>query len=268
MSVQTLYTAATGMQAMETKLDVIANNLANVNTTAFKKGRANFEDLLYRHTIPPGANPGGSGLAATGTSVGLGTRVSSIQTNFKQGAYENTGNALDVAIEGVGFFQVQDPSTGNNLYTRAGNLSVNANGQLVLGSANSGRQLQPAITIPQGATDLSIQRDGNVLYRLQGQNNSSSAGQLQLASFLNPEGLLKLGENLFQETQASGTSTLDIPGNNGLGVLTQGALEASNVEPVQELIDLITTQRSFELNSQAVQAGDQLLQLVSNLRRF
>lgn len=268
MSVQTLYTAATGMQAMETKLDVIANNLANVNTTGFKKGRANFEDLFYRHETMPGATDSGGGQTATGSSIGLGTRVSSIQTNFQQGAFELTGNNLDVAIEGPGFFQVQDPVTQDVVYTRTGNFSINANGQLVLGSASTGRVLQPPITIPPDATNISIQADGSVLVRQPGSTAASNQGQLQIASFVNPEGLLKLGENLFQPTDASGTENLQNPGTSGLGQLKQGALEASNVEPVQELIDLITTQRSFELNSQAVQAGDQVLQLISNLRRF
>lgn len=268
MSVQTLYTAATGMQAMETKLDVIANNLANVNTTGFKKGRANFEDLFYRHETLPGNNPANGGQAATGKSIGLGTRVSSIQTNFQQGAFEQTGNSYDVAIQGPGFFQVQDASSGSFLYTRSGNFSINANGELVLGSATAGRVLQPQITIPPNVLNVSIQADGNVLVQLPGQDQATSVGQLQLSSFLNSEGLLKLGENLYQATAASGNATTANPGTTGLGVLQQGALEASNVEPVQELIDLITTQRSFELNSQAVQAGDQVLQQITNLRRF
>ncbi len=268
MSVQTLYTAATGMQALETKLDVIANNLANVNTTGFKKGRANFEDLFYVNETMPGNDPGNGGQAATGISIGLGTRVSSIQTNFQQGAFEQTGNRYDVAIQGPGFFQVQDGASGANLYTRSGNFSVNSTGQLVLGSATAGRVVQPQITIPENVLDVAIQADGTVLVRLPGQDQSQQVGQLQLGTFLNPEGLLKLGENLYQETNASGAVQLANPGATGLGVLQQGALEASNVEPVQELIDLITTQRSFELNSQAVQAGDQVLQLISNLRRF
>jgi len=154
MSVQTLYTAATGMNALETKLDVIANNLANVNTTGFKKGRANFEDLFYRHQTQPGAEDDAGGKTATGTSVGLGTRVSSVQTDFLQGAFQQTGNQHDVAIEGVGFFQVADP-TGENVYTRTGNFSVNANGALVLGSASTGRIVQPQITIPPDATNVS-----------------------------------------------------------------------------------------------------------------
>lgn len=269
MSVQTLYTAATGMEAMETKLDVIAHNLANVNTTAFKRGRANFEDLLYRHEVLPGSQDAAGNLTATGTSIGIGTKVSSIQTDFRQGAFQQTGNTLDVAIEGPGFFQVQDTS-GETIYTRSGNFSVNDQGALVLGSASTGRLLEPNINIPPDATDIAISRDGQVMARLPNQAELSVLGQMQLASFINPEGLLKLGENLYQETGASGAATVGNPGDTGagLGFLQGGALEASNVEPVQELIDLITTQRSFELNSQAVQAGDQILQLISNLRRF
>lgn len=267
MSVQTLYTAATGMQALETKLDVIANNLANVNTTAFKKGRANFEDLFYRQEVAPGTQQNGQ-LTATGTGIGLGVRISSVQTDHQQGAFQQTGNALDVAIEGPGFFQVTDPVTSETLYTRSGNFSINANGDLVLGSALSGRPLSPAINIPQDATNVNIQPDGQVYYQSPGQTQASQAGTIQTVNFINPQGLLKLGENLFRVSDASGNPNQGNPGTNGLGQLVQNALEASNVEPVQELIDLITTQRSFELNSQAVQAGDQVLQQIANLRRF
>ena len=267
MSVQTLYTAATGMESLQTKLDVIANNLANVNTTGFKKGRANFEDLFYRHEKLPGAEDAGGQLTATGISVGLGSRVSSIQTNFVQGAFQQTGNSLDLAIEGRGFFQVTDP-TGETLYTRAGNFSINADGALVIGSASTGRILDPAISIPPDATGISISAEGIVSVQQPGSANLQQVGQMSLATFVNPEGLLKLGENLYAETAASGTATIANPGSPGVGVVRQNTLEASNVEPVQELIDLITTQRAFELNSQAVQAGDQILQLISNLRRF
>jgi flagellar basal-body rod protein FlgG len=267
MSVQTLYTAATGMESLQTKLDVIANNLANVNTVGFKKGRANFEDLFYRHEQLPGAEDAGGQLTPTGISVGLGSRVSSIQTNFVQGAFQQTGNSLDIAIEGRGFFQAIDPS-GETVYTRAGNFSINANGQLVIGSANTGRVIEPAISIPPDATGISISSEGIVSVQQPGTATLQQVGQMQLAQFINPEGLLKLGENLYAETSSSGTATVGNPGDPGLGVIRQNTLEASNVEPVQELIDLITTQRAFELNSQAVQAGDQILQLISNLRRF
>lgn len=267
MSVQTLYSAATGMAAMETKLDVIANNLANIETTAFKRGRVNFEDLFYRHEKMPGAEDSAGQFTPTGISIGLGSKVSSIQTEFRQGAFQQTGRELDVAIEGPGFFQVIDPS-GDTVYTRAGNFSVNADGSLVLGSAATGRLLEPSIDIPPDATAISISPQGVVSVRQPGNTTLTNVGNLELVSFINPEGLLKLGENLYAETDASGSPTTGVPGENGLGVLRQAFLEASNVEPVRELIDLITTQRGFELNSQAVQAGDQIMQLVANLRRL
>jgi flagellar basal-body rod protein FlgG len=268
MSVQTLYTAATGMEAMETKLDVIANNLANINTTGFKKGRANFEDLFYYNEVLPGAEDQSGGLTATGTAIGLGTSVSSIQTDFRQGAFLETGNPLDVAIVGEGFFQVQD-TDGTTVYTRAGNFSINANGQLVVGSASVGRLVQGGdITFPEGARDFSISSEGKVQYMIDGSTDPQDAGQIELANFINKEGLEKLGENLFRETYSSGSPQTSNPGLDGVGFVKSGFLEASNVNPVTELIDLITTQRSFELNSQAVQAGDQILQLVANLRRY
>jgi flagellar basal-body rod protein FlgG len=189
-----------------------------------------------------------------------------VQTDFRQGAFQLTGRNLDLAIEGQGFFQLNDPS-GETVYTRAGNLSINANGQLVAGSANTGRVVEPQITIPQDATDIAISAEGIVSFRQQGSQDLQQAGQLNLAVFQNPEGLMKLGENLYSQTPASNSAIVAVPGQNGIGFIRQGALEASNVEPVQELIDLITTQRSFELNSQTVQAGDQILQLISNLRR-
>ena len=265
MSVQTLYTAATGMEALETKLDVIANNMANINTTGFKKDRANFEDLFYRQQRLPGALDADGNLSSTGIEVGLGTRVSSTQSNYVQGALQATDNPLDLAIEGDGFFQV---STGTDtFYSRAGNFGINANGDLVLGSANRGWVLDPGINIPQEATDVVVSADGQVQFRVTGQDTLQTAGQISLATFINPDGLLKVGDNLYQATDASGTANIDNPGNPGIGVLAQGALEASNVEPVQELIDLITTQRAFELNSQVVQAGDQIMQIAANLRR-
>jgi flagellar basal-body rod protein FlgG len=266
MTVQTLYTAATGMEALETKLDVIANNMANINTTGFKKDRANFEDVFYRQYRLPGAQDSDGNKTATGIEVGLGTRVSSTQSNFKQGAFETTNNPLDFAIEGDGFFQVQNPN-GGFYYSRAGNFNLNSDGQLVLGSANNGYRIEPNITVPPEATGIVVSSDGLIQYSQQNTTTLTQLGQLQLAKFVNPDGLLKLGDNLFQETDASGTPTVDNPGQNGFGNIRQGFLEASNVEPVNELIDLITTQRSFELNSQVVQAGDQVMQIVANLRR-
>lgn len=268
MSVQTLYTAATGMDAMETKLDVIANNLANVNTTGFKRDRANFEDLLYRNDVYPGVQDSNQNPTPTGTQVGLGVRVMSTQTDHRQGTLEQTGRELDIGIEGRGFLPVYDPHSQTTVYTRAGNLDINANGQLVLGSAITGRLIEPNINIPQNATEIQISDTGIVSARIPGTVELQQQGQIQLAQFINPDGLLKIGENLYQQSDSSGTPQLDNPGNNGNGILRQGNLEVSNVEPVRELIDLITTQRAFELNSQAVQAGDQMMQTIANLRRF
>jgi len=268
MSVQALYSAATGMISMETKLDVIANNLANVETTAFKRDRANFEDLFYRHEKMPGAEDSTGQYTPTGIAIGLGSRVSSVQTDFRQGAFQQTGEQLDVAIEGPGFFQILDPATGEILFTRAGNFSLNANGQVVMGSASTGRLLEPPIVIPEDATAIVISAEGQVQVGEPGNNGIATVGEIELVNFVNPEGLLKLGENLYAETDASGTPTAGTPGQDGLGVLRQNYLERSNVEPVHELIDLITTQRAFELNSQAIQAGDQIMQLVANLKRL
>jgi flagellar basal-body rod protein FlgG len=267
MTVQTLYTAATGMEALETKLDVIANNMANINTTAFKKDRANFEDVFYRQYRLPGAEDGDGNRTSTGIEVGLGSRVSSTQSNHEQGAFETTNRPLDFAIEGDGFFQVQNPN-GGYFYSRAGNFGINPNGQIVLGSANNGYILEPNITIPPETTDIVVSSDGQVQIATQDSTNLQTIGQIQLAKFVNPDGLIKLGDNLYQRTDASGDEQIDNPGQQGFGNIRQGFLEASNVEPVTELIDLITTQRAFELNSQVVQAGDQIMQIVANLRRL
>ncbi len=266
MSIQTLYSAATGMSAMETKLDTIANNLANMETTAFKRGRANFEDLFYRHEKMPGAEDSAGQLTATGISIGLGTRVSSVQTDFRQGAFKQTNGSLDVAIEGRGFLKVMDP-TGQILYTRSGNFSLNSNGQIVLGSADTGRLIEPPIVIPNDAEAIVISPEGKVSVRQPNNPVLSQVGTIEMVTFINPEGLLKKGENLYVESNASGTALTGVAGQTGFGLIRQNALEASNVEPVNELIDLITTQRAFELNSQVVQAGDQIMQLVANLRR-
>lgn len=267
MSVQTMYTAATGMDAMQTKLDVIANNLANINTTAFKKDRANFEDLLYQNDVLPGHLDGGSNPTPVGTQIGLGTRVQSTQKNFGQGAFQQTNRQLDILIEGRGFLQVTDPVNNGTLFTRSGNLDMNADGNLVIGSAQTGRLLDPPINIPQDAQAIEIGPTGTVMVKQAGVDELQQVGQIQLVQFINPDGLQKIGENLYAQTDASSNALPGDPGSDGLGQLRQGALEGSNVEPVGELIDLITTQRGFELNSQAVQAGDQMMQLITNLRR-
>ncbi len=266
MSIQALYTAATGMDSLQSKLDVISNNLANANTTAFKQDRANFEDLLYRHEILPGQQDSNGQLTPTGIEYGYGSRVQSTQTDYTQGSMQQTNGQLDVAIQGIGFFQVLDPSSNSTVYTRAGNFSLNSQGKIVVGSATVGRLLQPEITIPPDAQQISISPQGIVSYKQPSSNQLTQAGTVQLATFINPQGLIKLGDNMYGSTESSGTATVNTPGQVGMGTLQQSFLEGSNVQPVQQLIDLITTQRSFELNSQAVQAGDQIMQLVNNLR--
>ncbi len=192
--------------------------------------------------------------------------MQSTQSNFTQGSLQQTGNALDVAIQGSGFFQVRDPS-GTIYYTRAGNFSQNANGAVVIGSANIGRLLEPSVTIPNDATNIGISAAGQVTWRTPGSQNLQQGPTIQLANFINPQGLLKLGENLYQETDASGAAQQANPGQNGMGTLQQGSLEQSNVDPVGSLIDLITTQRAFEMNSQTIKAGDEAMQTITGLFR-
>ncbi len=254
------------MDALTFKLDVIANNLANASTTAFKSSRTNFEDLFYQQYKLPGMLDTQGQLTTMGQAVGIGVRVQSTELNTTQGNLQDTGGQLDLAITGNGFFQINDGQ--QFLYTRAGNFSINANGQIVIGSQDRGRPIDPAILIPQDATQVSISSVGIVNVLQPGQTTLNQIGQIQLAFFINPQGLIQYGENMYQASSASGIAQLSIPGQNGLGTLRQNFLEASNVEPVQELVDLITTQRNYELDSQSLQVADQTLQLLSNLRRF
>lgn len=264
MSLRALHSAATGMESHQFALDNIANNLANASTTSFKRSRANFEDLYYEHQKLPGTQTT-AGQTAVGTAVGLGTRISSTTTDFRNGSALQTEAPLDLMIVGEGFFEVDDG--GRPAYTRVGNFTKNAEGVLVLSSADSGRVLQPAISLPDNAINVSISGDGKVVYD-DGQGNFTLAGQLKLVRFTNNNGLLQKGESLYTPTLASGQPVEGQPGSDSFGQVRQGYLEASNVEPVRELVDLIKTQRNFELNSQIIQAADQMLQLVSNLRRF
>lgn len=263
MALRAMHSAATGMQAHQFKLDTIANNLANASTTSFKNSRANFEDLFYQHKQLPGAQVA-DGETAVGISVGLGTRISSTSLDFSQGPLVDSNDDLHVAIQGDGFFEVSNQ--GVPAYTRAGNFTRNANGDLVLGTASNSVLLQPAINIPQEATSISISGDGGVSYLADGE--TVPVGRLQLVRFANNNGLLQLGNNLYQETPASGPAQNGQPSELGFGSISHHKLEGSNVEPVTELVDLIKTQRNFELNSQTIQAADQMLQLISNLRRF
>ncbi len=256
------------MEAFQSNLDNIANNLANAGTTAFKRSRVNFQDLFYDTIKLPGTLDSNANPTPIGLAYGLGAKVNSTEVDQTQGNFVQTNGTLDVAISGEGFFQIQDPQTGQTLYTRAGTFSVNANGQVVIASADIGRILQPTLTIPPNATQITITGDGVVSVLEPPNQVPTQVGQIQTAKFINPQGLIQLGNNLYQESQGSGNAQIANPGLEGHGLLQQGYLESSNVEPVNELVDLIKTQRNFELNSQVIQASDQILQLLSNLRRF
>ena len=269
MAVTALHAAATGMKAQDTKLDVLANNLANVNTAGFKRSRVNFEDLLYQTKREPGILNAEDEPIPHGIQVGLGVRVSGTQQSFTPGSIDRTDQELDVMIDGEGFFQVRTIQDGSIIiaYTRNGNLTRNSVGNLVLANSE-GSILEPPISIPDDAIRINIANDGEVSVLQQGSPALSVVGQIELARFVNPEGLKQIGQNLFAETDASGPAVTGPPQSDGLGTLQQGALEMSNVDPVRELIQLILTQRAFELNSQTIQSADQALQVVANLRRF
>jgi flagellar basal-body rod protein FlgG len=266
MLYKAMNSAASGMDAFIFNLDTIANNLANAGTTAFKRSRTDFEDLYYQYYKLPGAQDAQSNIMPEGIYAGTGVRVSAVQPDFTQGSLLDTGRQFDVAISGEGFFQVTDGT--NQYYTRNGQFIVNVTGQLMVASANRGLVLDPPISIPIDAVQVTIDDSGTVSYLQAGATTVQPAGNIQLSKFVNTEGLLHQGNTLYSPTDASGLPTLSNPGTDGVGTLKQGYLEASNTEPVRELVDLIKTQRNVELNSQVVQASDQLLQLVSNLRRF
>ena len=260
-----LQSASTGLSALSTKLDVVANNLANVNTTGFKSSRANFQDLLYIERAQPGVENTNGDQRPTGLFVGLGVKVSGTQVNFTQGAPITTDRQLDVMIEGQGFFQV-GIENGATAYTRAGNFSLNADGEIVLANDN-GRRLEPGINVPPDALSITITSDGIVNAAISGEPDPQQLGQLQLATFINPAGLNQVGENLFTESVASGPPIIGDPGQEQFGSITQGRRESSNVDATFELIELIRTQRAFEMNSQAIRAADETLRSVAQLRQ-
>jgi len=260
--IRSLWIAKTGMEGQQTKLDSISNNLANVGTNGFKRGGVLFEDLMYQNLRQAGANTSEQSQLPTGLQVGLGTRVVATTRNFSQGTLQQSGNNLDVAIKGAGFFQVQMPD-GTTAYTRDGAFQVDSAGALV--TAN-GFPIQPGVTIPANALSVTIAEDGTVKVTLPGQTATpTTVGQLQLANFVNPAGLEPRGQNLFAETAASGTATTGAPNANGLGALQQGFVEGSNVNVVEELVNMIATQRAYELNSKAIQTSDQMLQRLGQL---
>jgi flagellar basal-body rod protein FlgG len=259
---RSLYTAATGMEAQQLKMDVISNNLANTSTTGFKKVRAEFEDLLSETMRGAAAPDPRGGTAPSPLQVGLGVRTGSTTRSFSQGDLATTNNPLDVAIAGAGFFRVARPS-GEFAYTRAGNFQMDSTGRLV---TQRGELVDPAITIPTDAIHVQIQQDGTVLAQVPGKSAPETLGQLQLFTFPNPAGLEAVGGNLLVETAGSGQAVQAQPGQLGAGTLSQGCLEGANVKAVEEMIDMISTQRAYELNSKVIQTADQMLQRLTNLR--
>lgn len=267
MAVLALQSASTGLNALSTELDVIANNLANVNTTAFKTQRVNFEDLVYQQKKQPGVENSNGDQSPAGLQVGLGTQISNTQFNFEIGAAAPTGRELDLFIEGDGFLEVEIASEqgGGVGYTRAGNLFVNSDGELVLGNTQ-GPRLADGISLDEEALSTSIAADGTVSQTLS-DGSITQVGQIQLTTFVNKEGLRSIGGNIYVESDASGPPIQGNPGEGSLGTLLQGHLENSNVDPVLELVSLISTQRAFEMNSQTIQTADEVLQVVGNLRQ-
>ena len=261
--IRALWTAATGMSAQNLNVDVIANNLANVNTTGFKRGRANFQDLMYQQIKSPGSDASSAGTQVpTGIQIGLGVKAAGVENIFLEGSLKATGNTFDFAIEGRGFFQIQMPN-GELAYTRAGSFSRDSQGQIV---TSDGNILQPAINIPSDALTISVGGDGTVSV-LQPGGVSSVLGQIQLADFSNPAGLELLGSSLYRPSNASGEAITGTPGNNGLGTIGQNMLEMSNVNIVEEMVNLIAGQRAYEMNSKAIKAADEMLHTANSLRQ-
>lgn len=256
-----LRSAASGMVAQQTHIDTIAHNMANVGTTGFRRSRAEFQDLIYQNVRTPGGRTGDGGTLPTGIQIGQGTRTVSTEFMHTQGALQSTGNPLDLAIEGEGFFQVTRPG-GEVAFTRAGNLKLDNNGQLV---TVDGMPIEPAITVPQDATSVTISPDGTISVTQPGSSQSMELGQLQIARFPNPGGLEALGRSLFRPTDASGQALTVQPGQEGAGTLSQGFLEGSNVEVVNEMIDLISSQRAYEINQRVIQASDEMLRKATDV---
>lgn len=260
---RSLSTGATGMMAQQLNVEVISNNIANMSTTGFKRQRAEFQDLLYQNMRRPGSTSSDANtIVPSGIQIGVGVRAAGVYRISEQGNLTSTGNTYDLAISGKGYFQVTLPS-GETSYTRAGSFQVNAQGQIV---TVDGYLLNPAITVPQGALSVNVDATGIVEARIAGQTNAQQLGQIQLATFVNEAGLEATGDNLFLETAASGQPTVGNPNAVGFGVLRQGYVETSNVNPVQEITNLITAQRAYEMNSKTITASDEMLQTATRLR--
>lgn len=256
-----LWIAKTGMDAQQMQLNVISNNLANVSTSGFKESRAVFQDMLYQTTSDPGAQSSQQTQAPAGLQVGTGVKPVATVRIHTQGNLQQTNNPLDLAVQGSGFFQVQMPD-GTTAYTRDGSFQVDAQGQVVTAA---GYPIQPSITIPANATSVTVGQDGTVTVTTPGTSKVSTVGTVQLANFINPVGLNAIGQNLYQETSASGTASVNAPGSNGLGTLNQGYVETSNVDVAEQLVEMIQTQRAYELNSKSISSSDQMLQALTQL---
>ena len=259
---RSLYTAASGMLANQMTVDTISNNLANVNTSGYKKTRMEFQDLLYQTMVEPGGTTS-EGVKLPGSlQVGLGVKTSGNTRSFAQGNVTNTGNDWDVAISGSGFFQVRMPD-GTTSYTRDGSFKVNADGILVTAS---GLPVEPQIQVPENSSEPKVGGDGRVSVKLQGDSGMTEIGRIELATFVNPAGMKAIGQNLFQETEASGRAVVGSPGENGTGTVANQYIEASNVQLVEEMVNLIVAQRAYEISSKGVTTADQMLQTANNLR--
>ena len=259
--IRSLWIAKTGLDAQQTQMDVISHNQANVSTSGFKRARAVFEDLLYQTLRQPGAQSSQQTQLPSGLQIGTGVKPVATERIFTQGNLQQTGNAKDVAIQRNGFFQIQMPD-GTTAYTRDGSFQTDAQGQLV---TSSGYLVQPSITLPADTISITIAPDGTVSALQPGNVAPAQVGTLQLASFINPAGLQSMGENLYKETAASGTPSVATPGTNGTGLLNQGYVETSNVNVVEELVNMIQTQRAYEINSKSIQTSDQMLQRLTQL---
>ena len=260
---RSMFIAATGMEAQKLNIDVISNNLANVNTNGFKKSRADFQELLYQDIKTAGAESAGGNEVPTGIQVGLGVKPAAVQKIFKQGDFVSTENPLDLVIEGDGFYQITMPD-GDIGYTRAGSFKLDSEGNIV---NSDGYPLEPAITIPSDVLQLTIDSDGTVSGLQAGSSTSTTLGQIETAQFINPGGLRAIGKNMFLLSGSSGDAVTGTPGLDGLGTINQGFIELSNVNIVEEMVNMIVSQRAYELNSKAIQTSDEMLRMANSLKR-
>ncbi len=261
--VRSMYTAATGMEAQQLYMDVISNNLANVNTSSYKRQKLEFHDLMYQSLREPGVRNVEGGMAPSGIDVGLGVRVASTQRIFEQGSMNQTGNHFDLAIQGEGFYQISLPD-GGFAYTRDGQFKLSSDGTMV---TSDGFVFYPEIVLPEGAQEFAVNADGMVAVRLPGEETSTEIGQIEVVRFINPAGLKALGQNLYVVSDASGEPIISLPGTEGTGTVMQGYVETSNVQIVDEMVNMISAQRAYEIVSKSIQVSEEMMQLTNNLKR-